>query len=349
MGKASDKPYIKALDSLRVISISAVVLIHTTTRTIEATGDNLIGFPWTLFLNQIGRFSVPLFFIVSGFALELNYDYHINYFTYLKKRFTRVLIPFVFWSAVYYFFVYTKNDGNFFKSIFLGSASYQLYFIPSLIIFYLLFPLFHKFYNILANKWVFLSLIISETLLLSKDYYIKEIDLPAPIRIAILAYVFFIAGMMAAKNKERLISFTKRWKTLVLPFTVASGIYVFLEGLTKFITTGNYLTFYSTWRPSVMVFSFAFALIFFYIFDKSHLQFSVAKKLSNLSFFVFFIHVIILEAAWRIFGSSLFNSLSASAAGKFIFDPIFFAVVIFVSFTSAFLIRKIPYLYKITG
>lgn len=80
------KQYVKAIDALRVVSILAVVLIHTTTRTIETTHNNLTDFPFTLFLNQIARFAVPLFILISGFVLELNYQNHANYFAYLKKR-----------------------------------------------------------------------------------------------------------------------------------------------------------------------------------------------------------------------------------------------------------------------
>src|SRR5258706_27456 len=55
-----------AIDSLRTISILAVVLIHTTTRTLEASGYDLNSFSLTLILNQLSRFAVPLFFMISG-------------------------------------------------------------------------------------------------------------------------------------------------------------------------------------------------------------------------------------------------------------------------------------------
>lgn len=345
----SEKPYIKALDSLRVLAISAVVLVHTTTRTIEASRDNLLGYPWSLFLNQIGRFSVPLFFIVSGFALELNYDYHGSYFAYLKKRLTRVLIPFIFWSLIYYFFIYTNNHDNLWWVLFTGNASYQLYFIPTLIIFYILFPLLHKIYKFVANKWIFILLTLIEIWFLYKDYFVREFDFPDPLHIALLAYIYFVAGMIAARNKEKIISFVKKWKYVLAPATLISGLYVFLEGFNNFNKTGNYLTFYSTWRPSTLIYSSLFALIFFYIFDKSHLQFPIVQKLSRLSFFVFFVHVIVLEIVWSVFGHSLFNSLSGSFFGKIFFDPIFFGVVLLVSFLTAFLIHKIPYVVKVTG
>lgn len=343
------KPYIKALDALRVIAISAVVLVHITTRTIETTKDNLLGYSWTLFLNQIARFCVPLFFIVSGFGLELNYDYHTGLWGYLKKRASKILIPFIFWSTVYYLFIYNQNHDNFFWVLFTGNASYQLYFIPTLVIFYLIFPFLHRIYNVIANKWIFSLLLIIEVVLTYKDYYIREFAYPDPVHIALLAYIYFLIGMIAARNKDKIISFTKKFKYPFIFTSAVSGFYLFYEGFSRFLSTGNYLEFYSSWRVSTLIFTIAIGAIMFYFLDTSNLSFDFSKKLSNLSFFVFFVHVIILENAWNYFGHSLFNFMSQSFWGKMLFDPLFFAVVLSMSFFVAFIAHKIPYLKKITG
>jgi len=47
-----------------------------------------------IFLNQIARFAVPMFFMISGFVLELNYDGNTGFWQYLKKRFSRIFIPY---------------------------------------------------------------------------------------------------------------------------------------------------------------------------------------------------------------------------------------------------------------
>jgi len=155
VSKEKQKLYNPIIDILRTISIFAVILVHTTTRTLEASSFALLKIPWTLFLNQIARFAVPLFFMIPGFVLELNYHLHENYLTYLKKRFSRIFIPYLFWSLIYYLFVYYKGrDPNFISALLRGDASYQLYFIPALLIFYLLFPLIHNFCTYILNKWL---------------------------------------------------------------------------------------------------------------------------------------------------------------------------------------------------
>src|SRR5260221_9276172 len=136
MHEQKPKQYNQAIDLLKIISILAVVFIHTTTRTIQVTNYDLVKISWSVFLNQILRFAVPMFFMISGFVLELNFRVNESYLGYIKRRLTRILIPYIFWSAIYYFFVFNNNSTNFFHSLLLGNASYQLYFIPTLLIFY---------------------------------------------------------------------------------------------------------------------------------------------------------------------------------------------------------------------
>jgi uncharacterized membrane protein len=230
-----------------------------------------------------------------------------------------------------------------------GNASYQLYFIPTLCIFYLLFPLLHDIYKIISSKVFLVLLFISQFLLLYQDYFVKEFRFADPIHIAILANFFFITGIVAAKNKEWINLFVCRRKYVLLFITFGAGIYVFNEGVTRFLKTGNYLSYYSQWRPSILIYTLLVGLVFFYLFEKNKLQFSVIEKLSKLSFFVFFVHVIVLEVAWSLFGKSLFSLTSGNAIGKIFFDPIFFVTVAGISFFIAFLLHKIPRLYKLVG
>ncbi|HTK03739.1 MAG TPA: acyltransferase [Alphaproteobacteria bacterium] len=328
------KPHVKSIDALRTFSILAVILIHTTTRTLETSGYNLNAFGFTLFLNQLARFAVPLFFLISGFVLELNFDSSLNYFSYLKKRLNKILIPYIFWSLIYYLFVYTQNHENFLKILLTGSASYQLYFIPTLLIFYILFPLLHKFYKVLANIFVLTILGVSQIWLMHQDYVVHQFNFVDPIRISLLAYFVFILGIVVARNKDKILEIISKIKFLLIPVVGYLVFYIFNEGKTRYFITYNIESFYSQWRVSVLFYTLALASLLFYIFDKEKLQFKIINQLSKLSFLVFFIHVIILEITWPIFGKN---------------DIVFFATVSGVSFGVAYLASKIPNLNKLTG
>jgi len=284
----------------------------------------------TLLLNQVVRFAVPLFFLISGFVLELNYDYHQNYFSYLKKRLSKILIPYFFWSVIYYSFIYTQNRDNFIKVLLTGDASYQLYFIPTLLIFYLIFPLIHKFKKYIINFPVLTILAISQIYLLNQDYFVKQYNFIDPVRISLLTYFVFILGVAAAHFKDYV---SKKIYFLIIPILYLA-YYIFEEGKNLYYQTFDIKSFYSQWRPSVLIYTIVIFIFLFYIFDKSEFKSQIAQKLSKLSFLVFFIHVIVLEIFWPILGKN---------------DIIFFVIVSGVSFGIAYLVHKIPYLAKITG
>ena len=343
------KQYVKSIDSLRILSILAVILIHTTTRTLEAAKFNLAGFPLTIFLNQIARFAVPLFFLISGFVLETSSGPDIGYFSFLKKRFSKIFIPYVFWSAIYYLLVYSQNRENFFAILLKGNASYQLYFIPTLCIFYLLFPLLHRIYRFIANKYILLIILFSQIWFLYQDYFVKEFKFDDPVHIAILAYFLFIIGIVAARKKDVINRFVHKWEQLLFVTAAGAGVYVFREGVSRFSATGNYLSYYSQWRPSILIYTVTLGLILFHIFENTKLQFSLIQKLSRLSFLVFLIHVIILEMLWTTIGKLLFTLMSGNIIGKSVFDLIFFGTTAAVSFLIAFVLHKIPKLQRLIG
>lgn len=330
------RPHIKSIDAMRAIAILAVVLIHTTTKTLEFTHYNLVNYPWTLLLNQLSRFAVPLFFLISGFVLELSSRPDESYLTFLKKRFMKIFIPYVFWSLIYYYLVYNQNHDNLFHVILTGNASYQLYFIPTLCIFYAIFPLLHKVYKFIANPFILISLGVIQFWLLFEDYFIKHGGSDSPMRIASLSFFIFLIGIVAARNKDRLFEFAKKWKYFLIVSSILAGFYVFEEGKIFYYAIYNISAIYSQYRPSVLIYTTLIALLFYIIFEKVNL-----KKLSELSYFIFFIHVIVLELSWRMF-SKFVSPIP-------IFDIAFFLTVSGLSVLIAYLAHKIPYLSKITG
>ncbi len=337
------KTYNVAIDAMRIIAILAVIAIHTTTRILEASNFNLQGYSLSLFINQASRFAVPLFFMISGFVLELNYSYNQSYLSYLQKRLAKIFLPYLFWSAIYYFFVYTKHTIPFSTTLLYGAASYQLYFIPTLIIFYILFPLIHKSYRFIANKWILIILGLVQLFLLYQEYYVEPLPYYYPISIALLNFYIFILGVVVSRNLSFLQKIGK-WKIPITIFTGALAFVVFFEGKLLYLKTHNYLFFYSQWRPSVFIYSLILAGLMYIIFNKNNLNTAFVKNLSSLSFFVFFIHVIVLETFWSYLGRGIF-----SKTPEILFNLLFFLCVISASYAIAYLAHKIPYLSKLSG
>src|ERR1035437_9474160 len=95
-------------DLLRVITIYMVMQIHTgefeyispAGTVLHTAGSWAVG--WT---NSLLRVCVPLFVLITGFFLFPIEDER----KFFRKRFTRVLIPFVIWCAVYAFYSYAQG------------------------------------------------------------------------------------------------------------------------------------------------------------------------------------------------------------------------------------------------
>ena len=79
--------------------------------------------------------------------------------------------------------------------------------------------------------------------------------------------------------------------------------YIFSAGRSLYYQTYDIGYFYSNWRPQVLLYTVALFAVLYYFFNKIKLNIPVVKTLSGLSFFVFFIHVIILEKIWALVGT----------------------------------------------
>ncbi|MFX1363457.1 MAG: acyltransferase family protein [Promethearchaeota archaeon] len=74
------------------------MLIHIFTYYFQfATTTN----PFIEFLDQIVQLAVPIFIFISGFTLSLKYWEEFSILTFYKKRFKKILFPYLFFCFVY--------------------------------------------------------------------------------------------------------------------------------------------------------------------------------------------------------------------------------------------------------
>jgi surface polysaccharide O-acyltransferase-like enzyme len=91
---------IQSVDAMRVIAIVAVIVIHTMP---FRTTDVPIGtvFNLSLILNQLGRFAVPFFFVLSGFFWARKIEGADSVQITSRKMVIRILVIFFAWSVFY--------------------------------------------------------------------------------------------------------------------------------------------------------------------------------------------------------------------------------------------------------
>lgn len=133
---------------IRAIACLLVVLVHVT----GGVYDPETGFPdyFILTLNQFSRLGTPVFAVISAFLLfnsVKNRGFNIKKF--FLSRTTKIVVPFIIWTIIYSTFsMIHYNVGftdnfifYFFTNFILGTGFYHLYFIVTIIQFYIIFPL----------------------------------------------------------------------------------------------------------------------------------------------------------------------------------------------------------------
>ncbi|GAB6120607.1 acyltransferase [Dysgonomonas termitidis] len=157
-----------SLDLLRVLACYMVIQVHAGEFYYIGDGGTVAsgdGPLWVNIYNSLFRTAVPLFIIITGyFVLPVKEQMNI----FFKKRFTRVLIPFIIWCILYalYAFAMGKTDmEGIFVSIAKIPVNYgvevgHLWYIYMLIGLYLFFPVISPWLNNASRNGLHFYLII---------------------------------------------------------------------------------------------------------------------------------------------------------------------------------------------
>jgi len=139
-------------DLLRVWAIVAVVSIHV------LMVYRVPGAPVSAvsLLDDLLHFAVPVFFFVSGALVWGGYrgSSAAHYAGFLQRRAITVAAPYLAWSALYLTIAGIRGNWVYWVAhtpllLFTGRSWYHLYFVPVLLLFYLLTPLAAP----LARRW----------------------------------------------------------------------------------------------------------------------------------------------------------------------------------------------------
>lgn len=143
---------IEELDLLRALAAFFVIVIHVTAAPLVLGARGSVYHYAITLVNQLARFSIPAFIFVTGLVLFYNYPNHreIKWSGYFRKRITYVLVPYIFWSAIYFYLKQfmahrqlnlPETALQFVGALLRGDSYYHLYFVVLIFQFYLLFPL----------------------------------------------------------------------------------------------------------------------------------------------------------------------------------------------------------------
>ncbi|OCX54072.1 hypothetical protein BEL04_07310 [Mucilaginibacter sp. PPCGB 2223] len=170
------------INNLRVIALFAVIVLHTTSPVLETYNKGPVNV-WLIgdFYNSLVRFAVPVFVMITG-ALMLHREYELGDF--LKRRLSRVVTPFLFWSLVYIAYMYYNEDIDMPETWWLtfkqamhflrDGASYHLWYVYMLIGLYLIMPVISRFVRNASQKEVRYFLIVWFLVMMIEQPYFSK-------------------------------------------------------------------------------------------------------------------------------------------------------------------------------
>ncbi|MHB8061044.1 MAG: acyltransferase [Ruminiclostridium sp.] len=349
--------YIQYIDVLRVLSMLSVVFLHTAAGSLRVNlGSHLWHF--SNVFTAIMSTSVPIFFMLSGAMLLSNSKTASIAYTY-KKRLPKALVPFIIWSLVavaYYGIIGINSDGNIsdalhrLKNIVNTPTTVHLWFMYALIPLYLLSPILKKLVDCMSMKLVkyclflwftfssllpTLSSLVPSTIrpffVINKEYSMNFLN----------GYIgYFLLGYYLLNYKNKM---SIKMLSCIVVFDTAI---ISVGSWYKTMATGEYSEIFKVYsRAFVLILSISIFLLVKELLSKyplKQLPINIVKFLSSLSFGVYLMHNLLIDALARV--TTLIPVYSIS---RFLLS---YAIVLIISFVCMVVVTSIkPTCYAFTG
>lgn len=327
------------IDFLRILAIAFVILLHSITGYI--TNVSFFGTKtwwFCLLANGIARTGVPLFFMISGYLL-LDDARTLHIFKFYRKRFARILIPFIIWDVIYFTVkAFTGNDiaiAAFFKELLVTGSMYHLWFVYEISGLYLTMPFIKRIVDNCSTKELLLLLMI----ITSTCTIFPLINTVTPV------YISLFMSQISGYIGYALLGYILGKKTISRPV----AIIIYIGGLAGFLfgVIGNHM--YSSAEKIDLRLNGGFRICYFlsaaaifvfakhFMFRKSLGNHSVVTKISSTTYGVYLMHVLVLERLQSVVATKTpILNIAVCAGATFVIS----AVVMFA-------ISKIKYANKL--
>jgi len=224
----SPKPQnIDWISNLRLIALYAVIILHCSS---PLLGDyeKVSAVDWWSadLLNALTRFAVPAFVMITG-ALLLGKEYEIG--SFLKKRLSRVVVPFIFWSLVYVWYSWYNEEITFNGDTWTNicqvlhllktGASYHLWYVYMLIGLYFLIPVIGKFVRNASETEIIYFLVVWFGVILITQPYLYRYNPSVDMHYFVGFVGYLVLGHYLA-FKDFKIKYLRVWMMVLFLFSI---------------------------------------------------------------------------------------------------------------------------------
>lgn len=286
--------------------------------------------------------AVPIFLMISGANL-LNYRKRYDTKTFFKKRFVKILIPWVFWSFLTYLVLFKDFNIVNFTLKFLSGNIVQIYwFFPLILFMYCLMPILSALTekdedrNILWGIVIVIAVFKSVLIPLSKVFGLS-IPIIVDNFMELNGYVIFIILGYLISTME--LSKIKRATIYILGISSVfiRYIYTYCRSINAGILV-DYLFDYTSILSVFLAIS-VFVLIKSIPWDDFNLNTNLMAALASCTMGVYLIHIQIKY--------TIFNAVFPFPETSFIYRILGTFCLYFISVLVVFLLKKIPVLNKV--
>ena len=222
MQKASTR--FAEFDLIRALAIVSVVIIHAGFFAFGQDRSILL-----ISIDTLQLFCVPAFLVLSGFFLANKLDNQNNPTLILKKRLSRIIPPYLFWSVVFYILNNLSNLKQFdllglVRDVLTGSVMPPYYFIVAIVQCYLWWWILVKLRFLEPIKILALGFIIqiafTTVFYLAALKYLPSIPIPLMERWIFSWILPFSTGLVLGSYYDNIQKYLQRHKMPVLAATI---------------------------------------------------------------------------------------------------------------------------------
>lgn len=334
-------------NSLRFLAITGVIIIHV-------SGDLVIqtyfASNWNIanLYNSFSRFAVPLFAMLSGCFL-FSKEKDIEIIPFLKRRGTRVVLPFIFWSIAYILFnlyqSYQQGLLSGIQSIFilvrnniLEGAAFHLWYVYLIIGLYLFAPILNHWIRKASEKSILYFLSIWVLSLFCNTFDLGNIRAITEPFAGFMGY-FVLGYYLLHKDlhkHRKLISLSSISIFIISSLGVMIGTMALNKDEHQFVSI---LYDYST--PLVFLMS---ASIFLFVKYSStfNTKNTIIEGVAKYSYGIYLIHILVLKVLQKL--DITYNFIHPSIG-----IPITTISCLTLSFTILYALNKLPFLKRFIG
>lgn len=345
---------IQYLDTLRALAMLGVIIIHISSPLVNMTWSKNMPYWWIgNVVDSAVRFAVPLFLMLSG-ATMLGKDDKLSEF--YKKRFVRVLVPFLFWMVVYWIYRWTvlppKQQPQDFKAIlnwatnlFLKEGvSKHFWYIYMILAIYLFVPFLGKGIRKLNLSMVSNILLLWVVVTFGcKSMPLNMYGWAGDYGSKLLGYFLYSGYLILGYYLYQLPVTSPKIRFLAAAVFILS---VMISAVSTYFFSKNAhkvdLSMYSYLSINVIIQSIA---IFVWVKDlsiKNKRISLIQSTISNYSFGIYLVHIMVIGIFFQ-------NHIYWSFAHPLISLPLLTAMVLVCSYGIIYLLRKIPLGKYISG